>query len=51
MRSARVLVAWETARQQDGGAAGRLAGPVIASHYVTLAGLEHTEICLSKSWD
>nr|XP_038965171.1 UBX domain-containing protein 11 isoform X2 [Rattus norvegicus] len=28
MRSARVLVAWETPRQQDGGAAGRLAGPV-----------------------
>ncbi|KAM7324165.1 hypothetical protein ACRRTK_016470 [Alexandromys fortis] len=28
MRSARVPVAWETPRQQDGGAAGRLAGPV-----------------------
>ncbi|KAL6033938.1 hypothetical protein STEG23_007213 [Scotinomys teguina] len=28
MRSARVLVAWETPRQQDGGAVGRLAGSV-----------------------
>ncbi|XP_012975604.2 UBX domain-containing protein 11 isoform X2 [Mesocricetus auratus] len=28
MRSARALVAWETPRQQDGGAVGRLAGPV-----------------------
>ncbi|XP_060235325.1 UBX domain-containing protein 11 isoform X5 [Meriones unguiculatus] len=28
MRSAPVLVAWETPRQQDGGPAGRLAGPV-----------------------
>lgn len=30
MRSARVPVAWETPRQQDGGAAGRLAGPVVS---------------------
>ncbi|MEJ1282298.1 hypothetical protein NN561_013254 [Cricetulus griseus] len=30
MRGARLLVAKETPRQQDGGAAGRLAGPVVS---------------------